>query len=200
MKLYVDSNKPKVSVWRTGCIIKVKVGWYPIGIVAQLVVFACVSLMFMVVFLLLALKLFLGYESGVAYESGWVLYLLLELFFISGAVLASWCFNTLMMSILPFSAEIDIDSKTMCYGNILWRRKCQLGDEVLLLVEPSYSRGDWGFSMKIISKGRKCLFLPGVFVGAYGKAISRARDLAKMIQKCAPFVRIEESKYWKILA
>lgn len=54
--------------------------------------------------------------------------------------------------------------------------------------------------MKIISKGRKCLFLPGVFVGAYGKAISRARDLAKMIQKCAPFVRIEESKYWKILA
>ena len=32
MKLYVDSNKPKVRVWRTGCIIKVKVGWYPIGI------------------------------------------------------------------------------------------------------------------------------------------------------------------------
>lgn len=67
-----------------------------------------------------------------------------------------------------------------------------------MLVEPSYSKGDWGFSLKIISKGRKCLFLPGVFVGAYDKAISRARDLAKMIQKCAPFVRIEESKYWNI--
>lgn len=200
MKLYADNSKPEVGVWCADRVIKVKVGLYPIGIHVQLVALFCISLMFMAVFLLLDLKLLwgLGYGSGVDYEGDWMGLLLLGIFLISGPVILGWCANYLMMQILPFSAEIDIDAKTMCYGNRLWRRKCYFGDEALLVVEPCYNRGDWGFSMKIIAKGRRCLLLPGVFVGSYDKAISRARNLATRIQNCMPYVSVKESKYWHV--
>lgn len=200
MKLYADSTKPEVSVWCAGRVLKVNVGLYPLGIVVELAVWLCCSVMFMGVFLFLALRLLwgLGYGSGVDYECGWMGLLLLGIFLISGTVLLGWFANNLMMQILPFSAEIDIDAKTMCYGNMLWRRKCQLEDEALLLVEPCYTRGDWGFSMKIISKGRECRLLPSAFVGSYYKAISQARNLATRIQNCMPFVSVKESRYWHV--
>ena len=197
MKLYADSTKPEVSVWCADRVLKVNVGLYPLGIVVELAVWLCCSVMFMGVFLFLALRLLWGCMSGMDHECSWGAYLFMGMFLISGAVLSGWCANYLMMEILPFSASIDIDAKTMCYGNMLWRRKCQLEDEALLLVEPCYTRGDWGFSMKIISKGRECRLLPSAFVGSYYKAISQARNLAKMIQNCAPFVKVEESKYWR---
>lgn len=197
MKLYVDSTKPEVGVWCVGRVIKVNVGLYPLGIVAELAMWLCCSVMLMGVFLFLDLRLLWGCMSGIDYEGSWVGGVLLGMFLIFGTVLSGWSANYLMMEILPFSASIDIDAKTMYYGNMFCRRKCQLGDEVLLLVEPCYAKGDWGFKMKIISRGRKCLLLPGIFVGSYYKTRSQARNLAKMIQSCAPFVTIEESKYWR---
>jgi hypothetical protein len=197
MKLYAD-DKAKSGVWCDDRIVKVKVGLKPPGIVVQLSVVFCISFMLVVIFLFLTLRLGFGYMSGLDRGSGCLEFLLLDVFFICGMALSSWCAIYLMMVILPFSSEINIDAKTMSYGNVLLWRKCQLGDEVLLLVEPCYNRGDWGFSMKIISEGRKCLLLPGMFVGSYANAISQARNIATNIKKCAPFVRVIESKYWRV--
>ena len=47
MKLYVDSTKPEVGVWCVGRVIKVNVGLYPLGIVAELAMWLCCSVMFM---------------------------------------------------------------------------------------------------------------------------------------------------------
>ena len=50
MKLYADSTKPEVSVWCAGRVLKVNVGLYPLGIVVELAVWLCCSVMFMGVF------------------------------------------------------------------------------------------------------------------------------------------------------
>lgn len=197
MKLYTG-DKTKSGVWCDDRTIQVKVGLKPLGMLVQLSSVFCISIMFAVIFLFLALRLTFGYMSGLDHGSGWLAYLLLEIFFICGMVLSGWCALYLVMVILPFSSEINIAAKTMSYGNILLRRQCQLRDEVLLLVEPCYTRGDWGFSLKIISEGRKFLLLPGVFVGPYSNAISQARNIATHIKNCASFVRVMESKYWRV--
>lgn len=128
---------------------------------------------------------------------GGVFFLLVDSFFVIGTVGSAWMAKYLMDEVLPYTAEIFIDAKLMVYGNKLWRRKCNLADEVSLLIEPNYTSGDWGFVLKIVSGGRKHLLLPGVFVGSYSKTISTARKLAKEIQECTGYFRVEESKWWK---
>ena len=74
------------------------------------------------------------------------------------------------------------DKKMAICGNILYRRKFSLAKEIMLLIKPVYTRGDWGFSLEMVSASRFRL-LPGVFVGSYSKSLSQARTLGKEIQK-----------------
>ena len=197
MKLYVDES-PTTCVWRIENKLKVKVGMHPLGVVFQLALLFCASLMFMILFLLLSLRLLWGYMSGMGQDAGWAGWLFIIAFLLAGTTFSAFCALYLMNIILPFSAEVDIASKTMCFGNRLWRLTRQFSDDVLLIVEPCYTRGDWGFKMQMSSQGKKSLLLPCMYVGSYSNAISKARCLAKKIHECAPFVRIEESKYWRI--
>ena len=193
MKLHI-AKKPEIVASCCNRVFRVFVGPLPFCEVIQLVPWVAISLIFMAVFLFLLSRLIFGYICG---QCSVMMFLCLGVFFIAGTGVCFWSVKTLMMEILPYSAELNIDDRIMIYGNKLWRRRCQLSGELVLLVEPSYLKGAWGFQMRIVSNGRKCLLLPGVIVGSYADAISKSRKLSAKIQECMPFVRIEESRYWR---
>lgn len=195
MTLYSDSS-PDIKVCCDGNVLKANVGRLPIGTIIQIVGWLCFALFFTLVFGSLLVYFSLAYLNG-AEKCGWCEFLLIDAFFVIGTVGAAWMVKYLADTVLPYTAEIFIDAKLMVYGNKLWRRKCNLADEVSLLIEPNYTKGDWGFALKIVSGGRKHLLLSGVFVGSYSKTISTARKLAKEIQKRVEYLRIEESRYWR---
>lgn len=195
--LYSDSS-PDINVSCDGKILKAAVGLMPLAVVIPLSVFLVLMFALLIVFSFLWLRFSFGcFFYGLDADKAWLTFLFVEVFFLYGIALSSWCVIYLVNVILPYSAEIHIDAKTMIYGNKLWRRKCDLADEVSLLVEPGYTRGDWGFTLQIVFGGRKHLFLPNVFVGSYSEAISAARKLAERIQECIGCPRIDESKYWR---
>ena len=197
MTLYSDSS-PNIKVSCDGKVLKAAVGLMPLAVVLQLSVFLVLMFALLIVFTFLWLRFSCGcFFYGLDADKGWLIFLFMEVFFLYGITLSSWCVLYLLNGILPYSAEIHIAAKTMIYRNKLWWRECQLTDDVSLLVEPNYTKGDWGFTLKIVSGGRKHLLLSGVFIGSYSKTISTARKLAKEIQKCVEYLRIEESKYWR---
>lgn len=192
------AREPRVIVCYVDHILRVNVGRLPWGWVIQLVVWAGISLMFMLICFYLWVRLMGAcIFDGQACDAGLLVYFVVELFFLAGTILMFWCVKTIVEFILPYSAEVVIDTRTIYCGNGLWRRRCRFTGEERLLVEPVYSRGGWGFSLRIVSNGKKYKLLPSVFVGSYYKTRARARKLAAQIQECLPFIKIEESKYWK---
>ncbi len=194
MKLY-EGKKPQMGISFDDRILKAYVGPFPLGYSITFSVF----LFFMLLFTLL-----FGYFFSVlllTITSWWTnaLHWGVALFLLAGIILGFWCVKQLPDNLLPYSVEFSIDTKMICYGTMLRRWRRQLSGDLTLLVEPSYQRGDWGFTLRLSSDGRKFLLLPDAHVGSsYSRALSKARQLAAMIQECVPYVvKIEESKYWR---
>lgn len=198
MILYT-TKEPRIIVSYVDHVLRVNVGLLPLGWVIQLVVWAGISLMFMLLCFYLWVRLLVAcIFDGQACDAGLLAYFVVELFFLAGTILMFWCVKEMVECIFPYSAEVFIDTRTMHCGNRLWRRKCRFTGEERLLVEPLYSRGGWGFALRIASNGKKYKLLPSAYVGSsYYKTRARARKLAAQIQECLPFIKIEESKYWK---
>ncbi len=194
MKLYQD-KRPKMDVSFEDRVLKAHIGPLPLSYVIQISIWLFFTLMITLLF---------GYLFSVllfAITSWWTnaLHWGVAMFLLAGIVLGSWCVRQSLALLLPYSFEFSIDTRMACYGTMLRRCKRQLSDDLILLVEPSYQRGDWGFTLRLSSGGRKYLLLPDAIVGSsYSRAISKARKLAARIQECVPYiVKIEESKYWR---
>lgn len=188
---------PDITVSCDGKILMTAVGREPLGVVMQLSVFLALLSILFTVLVFLSLRLLGGYVCGLDANNGWLIFLIVEVFILGGIALVSWCIIHLVNAILPYSAKIDIENRMIYYGNKIWHSSHQMSGRVVLLVEPCYTKGDWGFSFRILSDRKKCLLLPSVFIGRYSNAISEARKLSEKVQKCVPFLDIQESKYWK---
>lgn len=195
MNVLYTSPEMNINVCYDNRVLRFKSGPLPRGLTVLISVLACLAIGLLLVFGTLFLKLGVAYISGEE-KCGLVLCLGVEIFFMIGVLGAGWMVMYLVDMVLPYSAEIFVDKKMAICGNILYRRKFSLAKEIMLLIKPVYTRGDWGFSLEMVSASRFRL-LPGVFVGSYSKSLSQARTLGKEIQKCVGSVVIEESKWWR---
>lgn len=198
MKLYA-AKEPKTSVDCDNGVLRVKVGSPPLSIVIQMGIWGIILLVYLLFCLFMWVRLTWYYLlTKEPWDIGLVAFFGVELFLLAGALLMFWCVKRVLDDILPFSAEVCIDKRRMVCGHRLWHRRCQFIGEVQLLVEPVYSRGGWwGFALRIVSNGKKYKLLPCASGSSYYKARAKARKLAAQIQACMPFIKIEESKYWK---
>ena len=195
--LYRDRDL-KIKVVCVDGVLKVSYGPLPIGITVMLSFWIAAGFLLWIVFVFVFLRVNWQVLLGQSCGGDWILFLVVELFLFCGVVGMGWWLWVVLAEVLVFSAEVHIDNRWMCCGNRLWHRKCYFSDKVKLLVEPCYSKGDWGFALRIASRGWKYKLLPGVFVGSsYHKARSEARKLAAKVQECVSYLTIEESRGWE---
>lgn len=196
MNCLYNSKELNINVCCVDRILKFNTGILPIGWLILIVFWFSFAFLFLLIFGYFFLLLNWKYLSGAA-NCGFGVFLFVDIFLLVGTVGSGWMAYYLANLVLPYSAEIYIDKKQLLCGNKMWRRKLQFIDKVVLVIEPVYTRGDWGFSLKIVSGSKKYTLLPGVFVGTYSKALSKARKLARDIQDYVQYMRVEESKWWK---